>query len=328
MAQSLVAPPVPPPPAVPSIAQALVAPPLAPSQPAAVQPGEVKPGAAKAKPPPVKQAPTRRLEAGDLVCGNCGEGNDPARKFCSRCGMSLDTAQKVKTPWWRKIIRKRGPKTLAAGERPGKPGKGGAPKKKLPIAAVMGKMRLIISIILLVGGLLYAVSPPFRNAVYKRWSSTKTKVMQVIRPQFNPVRPSGINATSECCPLPDGKPTNPASAATDGFKNTAWAANAADLEPTLILSFERATNLDQVLITSGDPKEFVGLPRPQVIHLVYSNGKSQDITIKDEQKPQRITLKGATGVTQVEMHVTKFYKPAAPKGDTMRISEIELFTKK
>lgn len=323
MAQALVAPPVPPPSTVGAPPMAPTAPPpVAPGQPGAVQPSEVKPGAAKAKPPPVKQAPTRRLEPGDLVCGNCGEGNDAARKFCSRCGMSLDTAEKVKTPWWRKIIRKRGPKTLAAGERPGKPGKGGAPKKKLPIAAVIGKLRLIISLTLIIGGLLYALSPPFRNAVYTRWTSTKTKVMQTIRPEFTGVRPNQIAATAEL-PAP-----NNAAAAADNFKNTAWAAPANVPEPTLVFNFDRAVNLDQTLITSGDPKDFVGFPRPEKIRIVYNTGVSQEITLKDEQKPQRYTLKGAKGITQMEIHVVSVYKPAAPKGDTLRLTEVELFTKK
>jgi hypothetical protein len=38
---------------------------------------------------------SRRPGAGDLVCGECGETNPPARKFCRRCGTSLASAQHV-----------------------------------------------------------------------------------------------------------------------------------------------------------------------------------------------------------------------------------------
>jgi hypothetical protein len=35
----------------------------------------------------------RRLQPGDLVCPECGEGNDPNRKFCARCGTELTNAK-------------------------------------------------------------------------------------------------------------------------------------------------------------------------------------------------------------------------------------------
>ena len=51
------------------------------------------------------EPPTRR-HPGDLICGQCGEGNDPVRHFCRRCGNSLDEAIAVRLPWYRRFFHR------------------------------------------------------------------------------------------------------------------------------------------------------------------------------------------------------------------------------
>src|SRR5205823_14718900 len=51
------------------------------------------------------EAPTRR-HPGDLICGQCGEGNDPVRHFCRRCGNTLDEALVVSLPWYRRFFNR------------------------------------------------------------------------------------------------------------------------------------------------------------------------------------------------------------------------------
>src|SRR5690606_30342884 len=90
----------------------------APAAPAARTPTEQRPAAPPPRPPKRKQPPSRKIQPGDLICGDCGEPNDAARKFCRRCAASLAEATVAKTPWWRRLRRK--PKAQPeAGTRPG-----------------------------------------------------------------------------------------------------------------------------------------------------------------------------------------------------------------
>jgi len=71
--------------------------------------------------------PSRKLRPGDKICGDCGEGNNANRRFCSRCGASLDEAAVVRTKWWRKLLH-------AAGTESSRPACG--PVAEVPEAAV------------------------------------------------------------------------------------------------------------------------------------------------------------------------------------------------
>ncbi len=90
---------------------------LAPStstEPAGIQPTAVRSRIATT---PLAAPPTKEPSAGDLVCGQCGEGNEPVRKFCRRCGNSLATAVVASTAKSGKFRRERKPRVLAAGEQ-------------------------------------------------------------------------------------------------------------------------------------------------------------------------------------------------------------------
>ena len=52
------------------------------------------------RPAPKQKAPDQSIKAGDLVCGQCGQGNDPGRKFCRKCGNSLAEAVPPVAPTW------------------------------------------------------------------------------------------------------------------------------------------------------------------------------------------------------------------------------------
>ncbi|WP_051795097.1 discoidin domain-containing protein [Streptomyces sp. NRRL S-87] len=58
-------------------------------------------------------------QAGDLVCGQCGAGNVPTRRFCRRCGSSLQDARVApRPPWWKRLFTRRPKAAPVAGERP------------------------------------------------------------------------------------------------------------------------------------------------------------------------------------------------------------------
>lgn len=91
----------------------------APRKPAARKPGEAAPKRPAAAAPAPADDPAAR--PGDLVCGQCGAGNDPSRKFCRRCGASLEAAVVVPAlPWYKRIFRRAPKAARQAGSRPTK----------------------------------------------------------------------------------------------------------------------------------------------------------------------------------------------------------------
>jgi type II secretory pathway pseudopilin PulG len=266
----------------------------------------------------VRQAPTRRLQPGDLICGDCGEGNPANRKFCSRCGGSLELAAVVKTPWWRKILPKRKPKVLDAGARPGKGGVRTRSRKATALAQVFPTIRKVIAVALLLGGILYGAVPGVRGSVNKRVLSAKTRVTRLINPQFDPVHATGSGATAHVTGHDAGK-------AVDTFTNTYWAAPSGK-EVVLVLDFDHKVDVDKALVHSGVGANFTGTNRPERVHIVYDTGETYDLTLKDTGDKQEVSLGKGHGITRMEIHIISLYK-ATKASSVVAISEIELFSK-
>ena len=280
------------------------------AQPEAVVPQEVR----RPPRPTKKTAPTRILQPGDLICGDCGEGNPPNRRFCSRCGASLLTAEKAHIPWWKRIFRRRPKQAQSAAEALA----GTARKRKRsPLAKVLPLVRRVVAVALLVGGLLYASVGPFRGYVNARVDTVKTAVMRRVHPQYTPVHPFQVTDGAE---LKD----HPGSALSDGFTNTFWAAPVGD-KAFVTLKFDHSVDVSRALIRTGISGNFQGSDRPHELHLVYSTGKTQDISLDDKPDPQEVAFKAGGNVTSIEIHVTSVYRA---QSDSVAITEIELFSKK
>lgn len=313
------APPEPPvPPALPDAgaAAALVAPVEGSpdGQPDAVSPQE-RPRVA---PPPRRQPPSRRLRPGDLICGDCGEGNDQIRKFCSRCGASLLQAEQVKTPWWRKLLPRRGVKRRKSGARPKSGGRGRTPVSKFLRTFIRGLRRVLVVVIFL-GGVAYGVFPAFRAEVNDRAVGVKETAETKIFGEYLPVNPVDIAATAE---LAD----NPGQLAVDGFFDTAWKAPVDGEDPALVLDFGRKVDLARAILRNGTSDGFQDSHRVERLHLVFSNGKTTDLILKDAPDPQQLDIKNGKGVTGVEIHIIRTFNSV--DGTDVAFSEIELFEKK
>jgi hypothetical protein len=147
----------------------------------------------------------------------------------------------------------------------------------------------------------------------------KADITGLFSSTFNPVRASHGAASSAI-------PAHPATNVIDGFKNTFWAADLTkDPQPTLVLTFAAPVNIDHMLVTSGDSDSFLAQPRPKQLHIVFSNGSSQDVTLEDKQTPQDITLNGAHGIATMEVHITAVFP--AVNGNDVALTELEFFTK-
>jgi len=204
-----------------------VAPPVPPDQPAARRPEAVKPGPERPRPAPrPAQESTPAPNPGDLVCGNCGIGNEPARKFCRRCGQSLATAvvAPAHRPWYRRLLGGGRPKPkVAAGQRPksmrtdGRTG-GGIRVSRLLSAGI--QIVLLAGVVGLVAG--YALVPSWRDVVNGFVGSVK----EMFVPSADQVYTSGATGGP-------GTKEHPARLAFDRTRGF-WAAPFADGSPPTI----------------------------------------------------------------------------------------------
>lgn len=294
-------------------ASATVAEPARAAQPSAMQPAEQQGAVPKHRARPTQPRPA---QPGDLICGQCGSGNAPVRRFCGRCGASLVEAAAVALPWWRRWIPRREPKTLKAGARPGRDGV----RRRTGLGpAARGFFRVarwFVAVLLVVSGALYGLHVPFRQAVNDQALSWKRDVEDIFVTRLDPVRPTGVTATVE-------RPDHPGNLVSDNAFNTYWAAPVDQGELALVLTFDHPVDLRKAIVRVGVEKEFQSAHRPQKWHLVYSTGKTYDVDLADTPDPQEITLDNSAGSTSVEVHVVALNRSL--RGTDVAISEIELF---
>ncbi len=284
----------------------------------ATQPDSVVPQEAQKKPPQVrKQAPSRKLQPGDLVCGECGEGNSVTRKFCSRCGTSLAEAVVVRTPWWRKLLPKRGAKVRKSGDRPKRKGRAGKSRAALIVSSTFRIARRVVAVVLLLAGIAYGMFAPFRGWVNEQAAEAKGTFERIFFPQYAPV--SAAEAPVASGALPDHPPNN----AVDSASNTYWGATVGGPEVNMVVKFDREVNLAKIIIHNGDGAAFKATHRAQKLHLVYSTGKTTDVNLQDRPDPQTIDLENGEGIDSVEIHVVSTFKSVT--GTTLAISEIEFY---
>ena len=266
-----------------------------------------------------KTKPTRKLRPGDLICGQCGEGNPPSRKFCSRCGNSLETAKSVKTPWWRKIIPHRKPKTLDAGERPGKGGNKGV-RKGFSMHTIMGPVSRLIAAALVVFMLLLVVAPGVRGTVTDKLTSWKDTVVGWIKPSYEQIHVFEVPKASTSIP------GHPAVKAFDGFSNTFWAAQATDTQPHLIVQFSEPVNIDKIDLRNGASDQFDTFNRVKQLKLVFPTG-SDIINVQDVGDQKTYNVKHGHNVARFEIDIVSQY-PALEGQHQLAITELSFFQKK
>jgi len=319
--------PVPPTP-ISNQAAALLAPmnaappkPVAPEQPAVVSPTEQAP---KQRSFLGTMPPTRKLQPGDKVCGDCGEGNNPNRRFCSRCGASLDEAVIVRAKWWRKLLPRRRHRVVEAGVRPGRRGARGGRGGGSPVLRVIGTVfrtvMKIAGVVVLIGGIVYASYAPFRTWTNNEVNSIEQKVLGKVHPQLAQIHAFSTKASAEVS-------GHTGVMADDGFTNTYWEAadNVATAQPLLTLTFDHAVTIQRIILHSGSSDNFQAVDRPATLHLVYNTGKVEDITTKDTPDGQTLTVSHGADVTGMTIQVTGLYRSAG--ATQMAITEIEFFGK-
>jgi hypothetical protein len=280
------------------------------------EPGELAPQEGKERSAPVrKTVADHNYRPGDLICGECGTGNSPLRKFCSRCGNSLASAVVARASWWQRLFHRK-PKVLKAGTRPKKPG---ATKSRSLFRQIERKARAVIGIAILLAGILYAAYPPFRNNINSYVTEAKQKVFGIASGTLSPIRPATTAANMEL-------PGHPAKLATDEFNNTYWLATWGGVgatPPTLTLTFNKTVILRQMIIYIGASDKYTAHDRPSVVELQYSNEKTDFVRPKDTSDKQQFSLPNGVGVTSVQIKILDVF-PAQGSSD-VGVTEVELF---
>jgi len=282
----------------------------------------VKPQRPSDRPKPVKQKPTRKILPGDLVCGDCGEGNPPSRKFCSRCGATLAAAVVAEIAWWRRFVPRRRRKSLDAGQRPWKSADG-TQKKRRGIGAIcataFAKLRPVIAVVLLLGGLLYGVSPDLRGNVNTRLGDARESVMSRIEKRYSPLAPIDASATSAV----EG---SPATFALDSNTLSSWIAPGDDPEPTLVARFDEPIDLERIKLWNGSAVGFKDHERIRDIHFVFDTGQSFDLEVLDLPDGKDYEIKNGTGIREVELHIVGTYSSLT--STDVGLSEIEFLIRR
>lgn len=294
------------------------------------EPGEVAPQRAAQRAAAVtKTKPTRRLQPGDLVCGACGEGNPPTRKFCSRCGDELDPASAVRARWWQRLaVWRRKPKQMAAGTRPGEKGarKGSAGIASGTKAAYI-KVRAVVGALLLVGGMVYLFVPPFRGAMNNLLASPTRPIVDMVRGWYGGLTDPFVTVPVQRSSARSQLPNRTAQDAFDGNTNSWWAAPwrsrmTGTARPALVVVFDEPVDLTNVVIHSGAPEEAADrFLRPDRLLFRYQSGIAEEVPLAFEEGAQVAELSRGEGTTRVTIVVAGVH---ARKGArAVALSEIE-----
>ena len=295
------------------------APPAREDEPMSRRPTSVAPTVARPRQAAkTMETPTRR-RPGDLICGQCGEGNDPTRHFCRRCGNTLDEAVAIQLPWYRRFWNRLfGERTYAAGYRHSRVGPPNV------VGGVMRMVRLAILALIVVALLAFAFVPSFHNLVVSRVTTGVTAIRKIVHPNYDPIHATGASASSSTAGHLPGL-------AIDGYTNTYWAALASDRTPDLKLSFAGPSDLSEIGITAGasgtaPADQYLAQPRPHAVHLVFSDGTTTDLTVADQAGVQFFPL-NVKQVTFVEIHILSTWPTAGPAPSSVAITEVEFKTK-
>lgn len=272
--------------------------------------GAVLPGMARPKPRKrAAEAFEQPLQHGDLVCGHCGAGNQPTRRFCRRCGQDLAEAEVARIPWWRRILLRRKTRAQAAGSRPRVARRGRRLRSFFTLAAIL---------ITLAGGVL--LTRPY-------WDTARNGVEDRLR-NVEPATPDEVRASSSAS-------GHPAPLVRDNGSRSYWAPSATKraVGQYLEMRFDRPVRLVYVLVSngvSGDGNAYLRNGRATRLRatLFTATGTrmpAKTLRLMDTAEPQQRSLRGSD-VVRVRFTIAG-RKRGAP-GTLVGIREIELFKRR
>ena len=288
-------------------------------EPVSRRPTSLAPVVTRPRPGPRTMEPPTRRNPGDLICGQCGEGNDPTRHFCRRCGNSLDEAIAVRLPWYRRFFNRLfGVRTREAGWRPRRVGPPNV------MGGVMRVVRLAIVAMLAVGILGFLLIPRFHHLVVNKVTAGVTSVRKVVHPNYDTVYPVAAAATSQTA-------GHAASLTIDRTSNSYWAAIPTDKTPQLVFTFSEPQDLSEILFRSGapgaQPSDFLNQPRPKAVHIIFTDAQGKlitatDITLTDQEGSQFYPIE-AKQTTTARIQIQSVYPATGAARSAVAMAEVE-----
>ncbi|WUH92745.1 zinc ribbon domain-containing protein [Streptomyces sp. NBC_00433] len=270
----------------------------------------VQPRAAGPVPPPPRPAPRAPEEPppapGELVCGQCGAGNVPTRRFCRRCGTSLaDAPAAPRLSWWRRLTTRTPREAPAAGTRPA-PGRWRR----------MRRPRLLIPTLIVVLGL---AAFGLRGQIGGATDKVRDRVAK--GSQIHAVR---VTASTSA-------PGHPAGLAVDGTTDRYWApaSGGAGAGQYLEATFDQPFRLLDVVIHPGASpveEQFLKQARPHdvLVTTTDSHGASTPhvLHLTDTPGPQSFHL-AVSDVTRIRLTLQSAYAPTPSRH--VAVAEVEFF---
>jgi hypothetical protein len=261
---------------VPSVTEATAAGPVTDSATATREStfGLERPVDAPPRPPPTDrtQPPQRELRPGDKVCDVCGEGNEPTRKFCHRCGASLAKAVPVPDPpwykrWWQRLTHR------------SRPAQSTAVKPPKPVVRTVGSVLWKVLLIAVVLAIILIFVGPFHRSIHNRISDGYYRLF----PHYTQVGFATITASAS-----SQLPAHPAEMVRDNFKNTWWQASSPRAGQSVELVLSKPITVGKLGIIP--PPSSPAIAQPRQLEVWF--GSSQQ-TLKQSKKT--VTLSGAGG---------------------------------
>ena len=275
------------------------------------QPPSRRPARVAAVPPPRPPPQPQRIEApqpGDLVCPNCGTGNDPERRFCRRCGSSLETAPvappAARLPWYRRLRGRREAPAYQAGERPG--GLGRRRRWRPGWGASIAGLLLLLG----VGGSVAYLSVP----------SVRDLVDDLVRSVSDRARDTTLIYPTAEGPSAAGRP---AADSVDRDLTSYWLAlpNSAG-RWVLSLRFDEPVDLQSINVHAGAPDDaYLRHARPRTIRLQSGSEQAGPFSLRDDEGLQNVPLT-LREVRDLRLVVLDVY-PGTSGDGTLALRELE-----
>ncbi|MEU9979179.1 hypothetical protein [Streptomyces sp. NPDC051014] len=268
-----------------------------------------------------RTARSNSIQPGHLICGDCGQGNTPTRRFCSRCGSELSEAEVARTPWWHKLRLRRGPRVVPLGTGTGRAGPTSAPGERWRL--LFARVKIGITLLVGLGILTYASYTPFRNEVDRRVAALRGSVVGFMQSHYSPVRPDKVTATGT---VKGHGADNTVDLNTATYWESPFDPDKQNVKGNIELDvkFNGLVSLNQIIITPGVADAFTDHGRPENLVVEYSNGKQMALTLQDSAKPQKFPLHDATAITSLKITVATVFPSEKHKDVT--ISEMEFFS--
>jgi hypothetical protein len=289
-----------------------------------------------------QQTPERELQPGDLICGNCGAGNEASRKFCRRCGASLAEASVLVIPWWRRLLQWRPGQSKTA-----KPAPTDHAEPEAEAEAEAGKRRKAVKIkrnrnlgklakrVLTIAAAIFVVLavavPGIRHAVGSTFTRSKNAINKSLSKQVVEVHAVIAVAPSD--------PTHPSNLLIDANASSYWASPSAPnsgVNTAIDIEFGKdgPTNLDFLVFTIGAqaPDNFANLARPKELLLHFSDNTTwaacsvycsvQTLQLQDTAKAQKFKVYGKN-VQDLTIQIKQIYPGSSQTQLSVAIAEIE-----